>query len=102
MQCPNCKEKYRFQDVPFEYRDMKFLITDFICPFCDVWITPGKAYKASLIAFVSLTVASLLFILLEGYFYPIFKWLGISIGLVSFFFLIVAKLVLKYEIRKHS
>jgi len=102
MECPNCKHKYRFQDVPFEYRNMGFLITEFICPFCDVWITPGKAYKASLIAFVSLTVAALLLIFLEGYFYPIFKWLGIGLSFMSFFFLILAKLVLKYEIKKQT
>ena len=81
---------------------MGVLITEFICPFCDVWITPGKAYKASLIAFVSLTVAALLLIFLESYFPPVFKWLGIGLIFISFFFLILAKLVLKYEIKKKT
>ena len=83
---------------------MGILTTEFIYSFCDVWITPEKAYKASLIVFVSLTVvAALLLIFLEGYFYPIFKWLVIGLSFMSFFFLILAKLALKYEIQnKHN
>ena len=102
MECPNCKEKYKFQDVPFEYRNMKFLVTEFICPFCDVWITPGKTYKNILTASIVLTIASVILIILGEYFNATFKWLGISLVFISFLLLISSKFVLNYEIKKQT
>lgn len=101
MQCPNCKEKYRFQDVPFQYRYMKFLVTEFICPFCEVWITPGKAFKGMLKTFILLTLASIIFIILGKYYNPTFMWVGIGLCFFSFLFLILSKIVLKYEVKQN-
>ena len=79
---------------------MKFLVTEFICPFCDVWITPGRAYKSMLAAgVISITVAVPLIIFGE-YFYSNFKWFGISLSFISLLCIILSKLVLKYEIKE--
>ena len=100
MECPNCKEKYKFQDVPLEYKNMKFLVTEFICPFCDVWITPGKTYKFLLAVFIVITITSVICVISGEFFSSPLKWLGISLSFMSFLLLISAKLLLKYEIKK--
>jgi len=45
MECPNCKEKYKFSDVPAADRNMKLFATEFICPYCDIWLTPDKEFS---------------------------------------------------------
>ena len=102
MECPSCKEKYSFRDVPFESRNVKFLVTEFICPFCDVWITPTKAYGNILSGFVALTTISVILILLGKDFSSIFMWFGITLSFISFILLISSKFTLKYEIKKQT
>ncbi len=99
MECPNCKEHYAFKDVPFDNRNIKFLITEFTCPFCEILITPNKPYKIILSLVLVLTVASVLLIFGQDI-HPAALWLGISLGLVSFFLLILLQLILKYEIKE--
>lgn len=99
MECPNCKEHYVFKDVPLENRDLKFLITEFTCPFCEVLITPNKPYKITLSILLVLMAISTLLIFSEGI-HPNALWLGMSLGLVSFFLLLLLRLILKYEIKE--
>jgi len=100
MECPNCKEKYKFYEVPFEYRNMKFLITEFLCPFCEVWITPSNAYKKTLAIVFSLAAVSIIFVVLSVYYNSEFKIFSIGSGLASFITFVISYKILSYEIRK--
>ncbi len=100
MECPNCKEKYEFYEVPIEYRNMKFLITEFLCPFCEVWITPSNTYKKTLAIVFSLATISIIFVALSVYYDPEFKIFAIGSGVASFITFVLSYKILNYEIIK--
>ena len=100
MECPNCKKQYGFYEVPFEYRKMKFLITEFLCPFCEVCITPSNAYKKIIAVFSSLAAISIFLVFLSIYYDPDLKVFAIGTGVISFIVLILSYQILNYEIKK--
>ena len=99
MECPNCTKEYEFSEVPFEHRNMKFLITEFLCPFCEVWITPSNAYKKTLAICFSLAMISITFFFLTVYYEPEFKMLSIGSGVAAFIALLLSFKTLDYEIK---
>jgi len=99
MECPNCKEKYEFYEVPFEYRNMKFLVTEFLCPFCEVWITPSKSYKNLLTMVFILATISIIFIVLGVYYDPLYKLFAFASGLITFITFILSYKILSYVIK---
>ena len=61
MECPNCKESYKFSVVPVENRNMKLFVTEFICPYCDIWLRPDKEFSitqgvSSLFMFIAMVM----------------------------------------------
>ncbi len=99
MECPNCKEKYKFSEVPFEHRKMNALVTEFVCPYCGIWITPGKPYKFLLLACIVLTIASVTLIILGVYTDPDFQIFGFGLAFISFLLFILSNFILTYEIK---
>jgi len=100
MECPNCKEKYQFYEVPFEYRNMKFLVTEFLCPFCEVWITPSKLYIKIMSVVFALAITSIIFVFLSILNNADYKIYAIGSGLMSFISFIFSYQVLKYEVKE--
>lgn len=100
MQCPNCNKKYAFFEVPFENRNMKFLITEFICPYCGALISPDKKFELLIACSMFLFTLSLILIIIG------FKTnsAGLTPGIITFILsimlFIVSKLTLRYKVIK--
>ncbi len=100
MECPNCRENYSFTEVPIQDRNMKFLVTEFICPYCEIWLKPDKNYSLLVAGFIVLMfLSSVLFIIaveVNG------KALlpAVALLLLSIALIIIGKFTLKLEIKK--
>ena len=60
MECPNCKENYKFYEVPLQNRNMKFLVTEFLCPYCGIWLKPDRQFSILSICYMSFFLLSII------------------------------------------
>lgn len=99
MICPKCKTEYEYKDVPFHYRRIRFLTTEFKCPFCETWLRPNKAYNNVMAAIVYLGFLGIVLAIVGSIYNDHVKWAGLSLCVSSIPIMFVSKLFLKYEVK---
>ncbi len=98
MQCPNCNKSYAFSEVPFEYRYIKFLITEFICPYCEALITPDKKFELLIASSIFLFLLSLVLITIGFKVNSVVLMIGIIALILSIILFVFSKLTLRYKV----
>lgn len=74
---------------------MRFLVTEFICPYCETWLTPDKKYATSVAAAIvfSLLAMALIVIGIDKEAYIMY------LGFVFAFLSVVAMMIGKYNLK---
>ena len=98
MECPNCKENYKFKQVPLEYRNMKFLVTEFICPFCETWLTPDKKYATSVAVAIVFSLLAMVLIVIGVDKEVYIMSLGFIFAILSVITMLIGRHNLKLEV----
>jgi len=88
VECPSCNKNYSFAEVPLEYRNMKALVTEFICPYCEAYLRPDKRFT------ILISVCYLLCFLSLGLFVVGFKFSSIVLYPAGFCMLMAVILFL--------
>lgn len=98
MECPSCKQRYKFIEVPIHYRKMKALVTEFICPYCYVWLRPDRRFAVLMAGFVVLFIASCALFVIGMEYNEKAIWPAIVLLLFSIASFIYGKVTLRVEV----